>query len=175
MSRYGQQAPVDPGIEWAQRFADLEAKVAELQRLLSLPASRVLAIREATATTTTSASGTEVAITATSGLSPIITATLATGRRYRIGFQARFSSTVDGDIALVRLLTGSTQLSLAVARVPNQAVGETIVVFDHLDGDGASHVLSVSMARGVGTGTVSAVATATTPIVFWLEDVGPAV
>lgn len=31
----GQRAPVDPGIEYAQRVADLEAAVAELKRLLS--------------------------------------------------------------------------------------------------------------------------------------------
>jgi hypothetical protein len=35
VSRYGQRAPVDPGIEYAQRIADLEADVAELKRLLA--------------------------------------------------------------------------------------------------------------------------------------------
>jgi hypothetical protein len=174
VSRYGQQAPVDPGIEYAQQIADLKADVAELKRLRSLSSTRMLDVTKGTATTATVASTTETTITVTTGDPPSITATLATGRRYRAAFQGRFISTVAGDILLVRVLDGATQRSNALTAMNNtQAV--TIQVVDIIDGDGASHTLSVKFARQSGTGTISAVATSASAILFTLEDVGPAV
>src|SRR5688572_27587590 len=100
----GQSAPVDPGIEFAQRSADLESKVAEIMRLLSRPQAH--AVDYAIVTANQASITTEVDIT---GLSANWTA--VSTRLYRVSCEAFMVTTVGTDTLSLKITNAAnTQL-----------------------------------------------------------------
>jgi len=120
-----------------------------------------------TSTAYTNATTTETDIT---GLS--ITLTLDTTRWYLARFSGRFGGG-DEDIMTIRFVEGATDRKAALWALE---VTGTTVEHSWLFQPAASGSVTIKMkaARVSGAGTVAGAASATSPMQFWIEDLGAA-
>lgn len=155
-------------------FALLEERDRDIEDHLNVTAPRgIVAHTSATATSYTTTSATASAITATSGTAPSITASLSTKRQYKLCFNGRFCSTVDGDTVGVRFVENGTNRKAALARCGTYAGGVTVEhswVFT--PATDAPVTYACYAERSNGAGTISAAASSGSPMDFWIEDVG---
>jgi len=172
----GQNAPTNPLQGFVDDLAKMRGRIADLERFLSRPAPRgIVGLTEATATAWTNATGTETDITVSAGTAPQLTLALSPARKYRAKFQGRFSGSVASDI-IVRFYESGTARMAAVAAVP---AAPAVTVFDEwvfTPASASSVVYKVmgALAAGAPAATISATASAATPMQFWIEDIGPA-
>ena len=133
---------------------------------------RIVGSADATGTAWTNATGVASDITATVGTAPTLTLTLSPGRKYLATFDGLFTSTVLGDLVLVRLVEGGVNRRIASWYLtPTDFV---TVHFEYLftPASSASVVYKMVGLRLAGTGTISASASVANPIQFRIEDKG---
>lgn len=144
---------------------------ASAAAVAALEAERIVDRKIATASTFTTATAGAVDITATTGDAPSITAVLQTSHTYRAVFDGRFSSSVAGDLIVLSFVEGGVTRrgSVLSATVIAQSLPMEWVF---QPAAGTSTVYKVQCNRVAGTGTVSASASASTPLDFYIEDLG---
>lgn len=140
---------------------------------LSTPGRRdIVGLADGTGTAYTNATSSETDITVSAGAAPTLTLALLTTRRYKAVFVCRWQSTVDADIIQVRFIENAVARKGALMRL----VATTNLTFQcewvFTPASGASVVYKVTGARTNGTGTISAFASAQSPMQFWIEDMG---
>lgn len=136
------------------------------------PTGLVIARTTASATAYTNATAVETDITVTAGTAPSITVALDPARLYKFVFEARFQSTVLNDLAQARLLENGVQRKAGLVFCHTAAT--TTLHTEQLLHPASSSAVAYKWvgSRATGTGTVSAVASASSPIEFWIEDMG---
>ena len=139
------------------------------QRLAGGTPTGYVASTSQTTTAWTNNTATETAITSVG-----ISTALSTSRRYKLVFNGRFSTSVAGDQVIVRFYENGTQRKAALADLI--VAGRSYTVHHEwvfTPASASSVTYDVYGARAAGTGNVAAVASATTTIDFWIEDLGP--
>lgn len=144
------------------------------------PRGVVARMTNVTASSYTTASATETDLTATTGGPMSLTFSYDPTRLYRALATVRIQSTVAGDIGQIRFndVTG-TLVQHKAALVVSSATTATVTIVNEwliVPGDltAGTATIKITAARGAGTGTISFIASATSPWQFYIEDIGPA-
>jgi hypothetical protein len=171
--------PLTPAEQLAATIADMRREIDDLQRAAAAPpigAARGIvagSLKVGTASTWTDATATLADITASVGDAPSFTGVLSTARRYRFVFRSAPSGTNAADVIVLQLSEGGTLRELQGWMVNNQPTGQYQT--ELVPASGASVTYKMRGRKSTGSpGTVSMTASATRPMVFYIEDIGPA-
>lgn len=145
-------------------LSDIQYNYRSISRGLYAPAKTLTAT-----SATTSASTTVVDL---AGFSVTASAVPA-NRTLRILVTGQIQSTVANDRAVVYVREGTTQLQAVPIALPLAATPVQVFVKVSLTPTAGNHTYKVSIARASGTGTVSYVASASSPAQLTVEDTGP--
>lgn len=105
--------------------------------------------------------------------SATLTVTVPAARLLRISFSANVNSDVAGDTALVNIKEGATTLGGGLsAGLLTNATGIYAEALVSAPSTG-SHTYKATIQRATGTGSMTLGGSATRPMVFVVEDVGP--
>lgn len=132
-----------------------------------------IAMTEGTSSSWTNATSTSTDITVSAGVAPSLTLALSTTRRYKVSFDARFSSSVTGDTVQIRMNEGGVDRKATKHQLYSFEASSCAYWYVFVPASSASVTYKMLGARSVGSGTVSASALAVSPMQYLIEDVGP--
>lgn len=132
-----------------------------------LPNGAVSLLANSTVNATTAIGTTPVDVP---GLSCAVT--VGTSRRIKLVFDGMLFSSVASDRAQVGIREGSTLLDYTMVNLTTLVTGAGAHVECLLAPTPGAHTYKISIGRHAGTGTVNVLGGATTPAVFYVEDVG---
>lgn len=145
-------------------YAPVAASVLTAANLAKLPGGW---IGYAEATSNQTGISAEVDVT-----SLTVTVTVGTSRRIRITTEVSATSTVGGDVVVVRIREGAAELQSRRSAISSG--DEPITASVVLTPTSGSHTYKTAIGRNSGTGTLNTVATATSPVYILVEDIGTA-
>lgn len=126
----------------------------------------LIGIATATASTWSNATATLSDITVTAGQAPILTLTLDPTRWYQASFQCRATSTVDGDVAVFRIMEDGVSRISGKTRMITTASLTVAINLLFQPATALSTIYKIQGQRETGTGTISLAAAVTGPMQF---------
>lgn len=150
----------------------LSSTVSTLSSTVADMPSGLVGFTSGTATSWTNSTATETDLTVTSGTAPSITAALDTNRRYKLVFEGRFTAEAGALTGQVRFIENGTQRS-ATEFGFSQIVSPITTHHEQILVPASSaSVVYKCVGSSPSTGLITAAASSSSPMQFWIEDMG---